>query len=288
MSLAKYRAFIKIVELGSLTKTAKQLGYSQPGISHMIDSLEAEIGFPLLIRNKDSMVPTENGKKILHYCNQIIKNEDSLQETALSINGLISGNIKIGALNSMLVNFVPKVVCDFSSAYPNIEIQIREHSFMEIQDCLRNGTIDIGFMNEYVPKGFEFIPLFQDPVCLVMRYDHPLASYEKVPVGALNGCDFLMPLPGYDDELNAVLQKEPFSPNIKHYVASDAAVIEMVSNNLGVSVLSRLQVKLLPDTVISKDFAGDFYRTLGIAVKLLKNATPALKEFIRISQEAAR
>ena len=78
MSLTKYRAFIKVVELGSLTKAAKQLGYSQPGISHMIDSLEAEMGFPLLIRNKDSIVPTESGKKILYYCHQIIKNEDSL------------------------------------------------------------------------------------------------------------------------------------------------------------------------------------------------------------------
>lgn len=47
MSISKYRAFIKVAESGSLTKAAKQLGYSQPGISHMVDSLETEMGFPL-------------------------------------------------------------------------------------------------------------------------------------------------------------------------------------------------------------------------------------------------
>ena len=188
----------------------------------------------------------------------------------------------------MLANFVPKVVGDFSRVYSNIEIQIRENSFMEMQDCLRNGTIDIGFMNEYVPKGFEFIPLFKDPACLIMRHDHPFASYERIPVSILNGCDFLMPLPGYDDIVNSVLQKEPFLPNIKHYVASDTAVIEMVSNSLGVSVLSKLQIRQLPNSVISKDFIGDFHRTLGIAVRSLRNAPPVLKEFIRVSQESAR
>jgi DNA-binding transcriptional LysR family regulator len=144
--------------LGSLTKAAKQLGYSQPGISHMIDSLEKEAGFPLLIRNKDQIVPTENGKKVLYYCYQIIKNENYLQETISSINGLLTGTIKIGSYNSMIVNFVPKVIHAFASTYSNIEIHLKEQAFADFQENLPRGIIDIGFMNEFVPKGFEFIP----------------------------------------------------------------------------------------------------------------------------------
>lgn len=63
----------------------------------MMDFLEAEMGFPLLIRNKDRIVPTENGKKILYYCYQIIKNETYLRETVSSINGLLEGTIHIDA-----------------------------------------------------------------------------------------------------------------------------------------------------------------------------------------------
>ena len=65
MSIIKYRAFIKVVEQNSITKAAKELCYSQPAISRMIDSLEDDIGFALLNRNKDSITITENGKVIL-------------------------------------------------------------------------------------------------------------------------------------------------------------------------------------------------------------------------------
>ena len=54
--MIKYRAFIQVVESGSITKAAKVLGYSQPGISYMIDSLEKEMGFPLLIYSDEKLI----------------------------------------------------------------------------------------------------------------------------------------------------------------------------------------------------------------------------------------
>ena len=45
--------------------------YTQPGISHMISSLEKEMGFPLLIRGKDGVFPTENAKPLIYYMQQI-------------------------------------------------------------------------------------------------------------------------------------------------------------------------------------------------------------------------
>jgi hypothetical protein len=54
-----------------------------------------------------------------------------------------------------------------------------------------------------------------------------------------------------------------------------------------VSIISRLQVDRLPESVIAKDFTEDFHRNLGIAIKSIRHTTPAIKEFIRISQEVA-
>ena len=61
MSILKYSAFLKAVEYGSLTKALEALVYTQPGISHMISSLEKRWGFPLLIRGKGWRFP--NGKR---------------------------------------------------------------------------------------------------------------------------------------------------------------------------------------------------------------------------------
>lgn len=61
MSINKYEIFLKVVELGSLTKAADVLGFTQSGISHTISSLEMEFGFALLIRNRSGVKLTVNG-----------------------------------------------------------------------------------------------------------------------------------------------------------------------------------------------------------------------------------
>jgi len=288
MSIANYRAFVKVIEYGSLTKAANELGYSQPGISHMISALESEMGFPLIIRKKGSILPTEDGKKILYYCYQIIRDENSLKDTASSIHGLTTGNINVGSYCSMLTGFVPQVVFKFSQIYANISFFLHEISFAAFPEYFAKGKIDLGFMNEKVPKGYSFIPLFHDAAYVVMRKDHPLASNEKIVPNLLNGCNFIMPQTGFDDVVNSVLDKAPFYPNIKCYVASDVGAIALVSNGLGITVMSSLQVGLLPDGLISRPFTSTFGRDLGIAIKSVNHASPAIKEFVRIAKDTAK
>lgn len=283
MSSVKYRAVVQVALSGSLTKAAGIMGYSQPGISHMISSLENEYGFSIFHRNRDICTLTENGKQVLHYCSQIIKYENYLQDTIHSLNGLLSGSIRISSISSMLVNFVPKVIQRFSSTYSNIDIQVKERTFEQIYSDLQDGFSDIAFTNDKVDKSFDFISLLKDPVCLIMPPGHPFSKYEKVPVDILNGCDFIMPIQGFDDVYRIITEKVSIRPNVKYQVGSDIAVIGMVANHLGISVLSKRQTKLLSDKIVVKEFCEGFYRTLGIAVKSRKHAPPAIKEFISVA-----
>lgn len=287
MNILKYRAFAKVIELGNITRAAKELGYSQPGISHMLDALEDEFGFPLLVRSKNSITPTEEGKKILYFCNQIIKNEFLLRDTIDSIKGLTSGTIHIGGLNSTMVSFVPKLVYEFNKAYSNIEVHLAEYTVSELKEQLQNGKIDIAFTIEDIPKGFDFQPLFKDPLCLLVNRQHPFAAYDKIPISSLNGCDFIMPYESWNDNTAIVQAKQPFSPHIKHYVAGDFTGIHMVSANLGVFILSKLQTYHLPATVVAKKLEGDFYRTVGICTKSFKHISPTLKEFLYVVKSAS-
>ncbi|MDD5921929.1 MAG: LysR family transcriptional regulator [Eubacteriales bacterium] len=287
MYISKYQVFIQVVESGSLTGAARRLGYSQPGISHIINSMEQEMGFKLLIRSKDKMIPTENGKKVLYYCYQIVRNETELQETISSINGLMEGIIRVGAQNSMLLDFVPSIVYRFSKLYSKIEFHILEGSSQQLREQLPQGSIDLAFMVSDIPKGFAFLPLLHDYARVIMPEDHPFAEYDRISPVMLNGCDFIMPISGYDDVVNSVLNNKAFHPNIRHYAASDAAVYAMVANGMGLSIVSELQAGHPHDNLISRPLDGDYYRLLGIATKTVKHAAPAVKEFIRIAQKAA-
>lgn len=284
MSSVKYRAFINVVEQGSLTKAAKMMGYSQPGISKMIDSLEKEWNIPLFVRNSSSLDLTDNGKQIYTYCKKIVKIENELGDAVNAMHGLLTGSIRIGALNSIIVDFVPNLIKSYTSAYPIIQIHLDELCSYDIIDYLKDDMIDIGFTSKFEAKGIEFIPLFKDAARLIVNKDHPFASYGKVPINALNGCDFITLPPEGNDVILAVKRRGDFTPVVKFYVHSDAAAVSMVAANLGAYIISEMQCRHLPETVVKKEFEEDAYRVMGIGIKSPKSTSPALKEMIRIAK----
>ena len=286
--MIKYRAFIQVIESGSITKAAKELGYSQPGISYMIDSLEKEMGFPLLIRSKDRVQPTKDGARVLYHCKQIVNSEDDLKETVRAINGLMDGTIYIASQNSMLISVVPSILSRFSSVYSAITVNLSELPFSAFPEEFRSGEIDLGFMSQAKIKGFEFHPLFEDPLCVIMHKDHPFARYKKIPISALNGCDFIRPIGGWDDTVQIVQKASPFQANVRYEVASDTAAISLTAENQGIYIMSNMQTLMLPPNVIFREFEENYCRVMGFTVKSLKNATPALAEFIRTTKTVVK
>ena len=65
MDQTKREALLTAVELGNLTRAAEKLGYTQSGLSYTIKALEAELGFPLLIRSRTGVRPTADCQRIL-------------------------------------------------------------------------------------------------------------------------------------------------------------------------------------------------------------------------------
>lgn len=278
--MIKYKALIKTVELGSITKAARELGYSQPGISHMLDALEADVGFPLLKRSKDKIVLNENGEKVLNYCYKIVKDYDELENIRNSISYLMEGNVSVGSLNSSMVSFVPKAVSGFLNVYSNIQFKLEEYSYQDLQVKLMNGSVDVAFTSEVNVRGIEFHPLYDEEICLIMPEGHPFERFDKIPAEALRGCDFIMPYPGWDDLANIVFNTLKVKPNVKHFVASDMAAIAMVANRQGVYILSKDQATNLGHDVTIRTFETPVYRTMGYALRKTRQLPPAVKSFI--------
>ena len=288
MSITKYKAFVTVVDTGSLTKASKLLNYTQPGISQMISSLETEAGFPLLIRNKDYVLPTENAKRLMFHYRQIINQESQIQEMYQEINGIRSGNIHVGAFNSILTNWLPEIMYEYHSKFPEINILLSEHDYLGIAKNLGEGMIDVAFGSYALAETykFDFIPLQKDPLIVVLPQNHPLTVYDKIPVSALHGHDLIMPFEGSDDIVNYIISQEDFEPTIKHRVTSDNAMPSMVSQGFGYAIMSELLLKNSPFNVETRPFEHGYYRTLGIAVKSLKNISNAVKELIDLSTNA--
>ena len=83
---------------------------------------------------------------------------------------------------------------------------------MGIIEQLKDNLLDIGFTSKFEAKGLEFIPLFKDPIRLIVNKNHPLASYKTISIKDLNGCDFIMIPSIGDDLINVIKGEEKNSP----------------------------------------------------------------------------
>ena len=286
MSLKKYEAFVRTVDLGSLTKAAQVLGYSQPGISHMIRALEQEFGFALLRRSRDAVFPTENAEKLLPYLRQIERGERSILELAAKISGAEEGTVRIGAFYSVSMHWLPKVIGNFSQKYPGISIQLSEGNHGEVWRWLVQGEIDLGFFSAPAPEGFDFFPIAEDPVMAILPQNHPLCALEKIPARLLVKEPFLSPCEGADEEVERVIREEGiYQPQIRYRIKGDETIFAMVEAGLGVTLMSRLLAEKTRAEVQIRPLEQRHCRVLGIAAQPGEQLSPAARRFLEAAAE---
>lgn len=122
----RYIALQKIVELGSFSKAAEKLGYTQSAMSQMIASLEDELSIKLLNRFRTGAKLTIEGAEIYPYMERTIYAYLAVQEKAKEIKGLETGIIRMGTLASISAHWLPALLKEFKAQYPNVEFVIHK------------------------------------------------------------------------------------------------------------------------------------------------------------------
>lgn len=281
MSLIKYEVFLKVVELGSLTKAAEMLGFTQSGISHTLSSLEQEFGFPLLVRSRSGVKLTVNGEQVLQPIREILNWNEQLKQQVTDIHGLETGTITIGTFTSVSVHWLPDIIKQFREEYPYIEFKLMEGGYLEIEQWIEAGVVDCGFLSLPTRERFEVIPLMQDRMLAILPLSHPLSKAPNMPLSQIAYEDFIIPKPGSDYDVQRVLEKAGIKPNIKFSAGDDYAIIAMVEKGLGISILPELVTRFQYERVAMLELEQQSFRSLGIAVNSMKYASPATRRFLQ-------
>ena len=87
MNQSKYLVFLKTVELGSITRAAEALGYTQSAVSRVVAELEREWGLELLTRGRTGVEPTSHGEVMLPYMRAVCNAEKELEEQVAELHG---------------------------------------------------------------------------------------------------------------------------------------------------------------------------------------------------------
>ncbi len=275
------------VDLGSFSAAAAKLGYTQSAITHMMNVLEDEIGFPLLLRGYFGIKLTELGEKLIPKIRALVACEDEIENEIELIKSYGDNVIRIGAFSSMAGKFLPEVIEQFSIEFPEVTLNIQTGTVAELYGGLDDGRFDICFGSKNPKYDFKWTPLCKDRFYAVLPKGYPTSSSE-FPISAFNGTKFLMPGLGFDDDISAVFSENGVKPFVTSTYVDDPAIISMVEHNLGVSMLSEMILHGRHDDAVTIPIVPEVYRSLAIAIKHDKVLTLPMKRLCVIAKEVAK
>ena len=279
MSLQKYAALLKTVELGSISRAAEHLGYTQSAVSRMIADLEAEWDMELLRRGRGGLELTSAGWQLLPVLRSIVADCGELDYTVREIHGVQTGLVQVGTFTTVSDAWIPGLLTSFGKMYPNITFKLmHSERYDEVEDWIRHGKVDCGFVRMPGANDLQSYFLKQDMLAAVLPAEHPLANEPVFPVDRLADETFVKLK--IDQEISQFLDHLPSPPRIRYEVSNDHTILSMVESGLGISVMHSLLAESRRYRVVWKPLDRPQYRDLGIAVAKNTRLSGAAKLFV--------
>ena len=284
MDTKKLEALVASVELGSFTRAAEQLGYTQSGLTHMMNSLEKDIGFTVLVRGRSGVQLTPAGQRIFPLVQDCLAGSAALEREIALINSHKEDSVRVAAYESIARHWLPEVIQQFRREHPDVTVDIQMGSVDEVYRWVLEDRVDMCFASRQEYGALEWTPLRDDELLAILPPDYPDGG-DAFPVEFFNGQEFLMPSMGFDKDILRVLNEHGVTPLIRTTQVSDSAVISMVEHGLGVSVLSRLVLRGRQDSVRALPLLPRAVRELGIAARSRRELRPIARKFITQSRD---
>lgn len=285
MESKKLEALLMAADLGSFTKAAEVLGYTQSGLTHMMNSLEREIGFPLLDRGRHGVRLTEEGEKLAPLMREFLRAGAELDETVSQLSASRSETIHVAAYASLAMHWLPAIIQSFRAENPTVDVDIRMADHVDAPyKLLSQGKMDVIFVSRQEPGPYDWVHLKDDTMYAVLPRSYPAKERTAFPLREFEGKSFLMPAQGFDKDILRIFDRESVHANIQPTVVDDATVVSMVEHGLGISMMTELTLKGRTERVLTLPVEPAASRELGVAVRSLDDAPEMLRRFIDCTQ----
>ena len=288
MPVNKYEAFLKAAELGSLTRAAAELGVTQSAVSHMIGALEEELGFSLLKRGRSGARATAEGERVLPAIRGMLNSREQLEQTAAAIRGLDCGTVRIGTFTSVAVHWLPGMIKRFQADYPNVELKLMNGDYHDVEQWLADGSCDLGFIALPTKQRGKVTALLEDRLLAVVPKEHRLASLPRFPIKEVEHEPFISLLETSDHDARRALDAAGVTPNIRYTTKDDYAIIAMVEQGLGVSIMPELLLSGRNDNVRIMELTPTASRVIGLCLPDADRAGPATTRFAQCVSDWVR
>ena len=156
-----------LAEERNMRKAAERLFLTQPALSQRLQTIEKDWGAQLFIRSQKGLTPTPEGELIIQYAGEMVSRREEIFETIQALNSKVHGTLKIACASIVGQNWLPKVLKDYVTKYPDAKISLMTGWSSEIVKTLYEGEAHVGIVRGQADWKGKKIHLFRDMMYLV-------------------------------------------------------------------------------------------------------------------------
>ena len=238
VELDQLQHFIRVAELGSITRAAVAAGLSQPAVSRALARLEEELGQPLFERQSRRMVLTEAGAAVMGTAREMLLLADNLRDQVVDDGA--TGRVRVAAIPTVAPYLLPPLLKGFRTEFPQARVVVHEETTDGLLVRLRDGEVDVAILAEpFEGRYLDHERLFEEELLLVTAAGHPLQAKPRVRLADLQELPFI--LLGEAHCLTAsvvsLCQQTDFHPVSIEQTSQIASIQELVALDHGVSLI---------------------------------------------------
>lgn len=284
------KGFYYTVQTGSMSQAAKKMKLSQAAISLQIQSLERDLGVRLLIREKNKISLTKEGRMFYtHAAPYLYCTQGLFEDFIASLKKAKSTTINIAANNVSICYILPKYIKKFEEKHPQVQFEIRNLVKEEAVKRLLNDELDMLIYSmkvSEIPDELDFIPIVEYQPILLTNKDHPLAKKKKIAMADIKKYELLrldrkfVTIPNFDE----VMKHYGLKTKIEFEMANYEILKKFVKAGVGIAIMSSICLEgNIEAELISKDLSDYFPGVLyGIIIKNGKKFHGLADDFIKM------
>ncbi len=298
-SIRQLRYFIAVANEGQISRAAMELNVSQSAVTTAVKQLETLLGTRLLDRHASGVSLTYDGSIFLDHARRVLTTVDEAVRAPRRRHEDIEGSLRLAMTYTVAGYYIAPHVERFSSAFPGIDLQLREASRIEIEDGLVSGHFDLAVMltsNIMDQEGLSYQTLLRSQRRLWLSSRHPLLDHSAVSLQDVARQPYIMLT--VDEASNTAQRywnRTSYRPQTIFRTASVEAVRSMVASGMGVTILSDMVYRpwSLDGRRVEVRPLAEAIPTMDVGLAWAANVEPgpaaaAFKDFMRLGHAEGR
>lgn len=283
METKKIAALIETVKIGSINKAADELGYTQSGLTYIINVIENEFGVKLVTRSHSGIVLTPDGEILFPLLEQILERECEFYKRLDIIKSGEGEVIRIGSYSSLVVSWLPHVITAFKKKHPELNFEIRT-GVSQLRQWLENDEVDLILCEKSLAGEHEWQYISDDEMCVAINKRLPLSKAKEITLDMLKDQHIIFPSILSKNAVSLKLQEQhiTFKNQTLLYTDDGSITLSMVEkSNDGVSFVTKLYTPECPDAVVMRSLTPKITRQLGVVVNERQQSVQSVRDFVK-------